>query len=110
MGKKQRRRRPSDHLEPLKQQFRSEGLLAGHDIVFQERRGEEKMSEVLVAFVEPYQAMADTYEGFQRLIALGAIAWNAALLPRAARRELLNETIATDLPDLEPETRRELRR
>jgi hypothetical protein len=108
MGKKSRRQRGTAKLESLKQKLQSDGLLAGGEIVFQPA-GEEKMSEVLLALIGPYQDVASTYEDLQRLIPLGAVAWNAALLPEKARQKLLDETIEAGFSAFDPETRRELR-
>lgn len=88
--RKRNRRKRTGRLEALKQKLRSDGILAGRKIVF-EPGGEEKMSEVLLAFVEPYQHLTTSYEAYQRLIGVAVIAWNAALLPADGRRELIAE-------------------
>ncbi len=40
----------------------------------------EKMSEVLLRFVEPYARYAKTPEDYEKLYSIAAIAWNAALI------------------------------
>lgn len=50
--------------------------------------GQEKMSEVLVRFVEPYAQFAETEEDYQRLYSVAALAWNAALLSTRERSTL----------------------
>jgi len=50
--------------------------------------GEEKMSEVLVRFVEPYAQYACTETDYRALYSVAALAWNAALLPSKDRSSL----------------------
>ncbi|CEF48412.1 unnamed protein product [uncultured bacterium] len=51
------------------------------------------MSEVLEGFIEPYRDLADTDDAYERLLTLGMLAWNAALLPVDRRRTLIAETL-----------------
>jgi hypothetical protein len=55
--------------------------------------GREKMSAVLEEFVEPYRDSASTYDEFRKLLMLGSLAWNAALLPEDKRRAMIEETL-----------------
>ncbi|MBD2464833.1 hypothetical protein H6G89_27915 [Oscillatoria sp. FACHB-1407] len=43
--------------------------------------GQEKMSDVLEAFVEPYLDDAETFEAQQKLFTIAIVAWNLALMP-----------------------------
>lgn len=65
--------------------------------------GEEKMSAVLGHFIKPYVHLAETGEAYERLVALAAIAWNAALLNPEQREEFLGKA-ERNLPE---STRRE---
>ncbi len=78
-------------MEALERKVRSEGIFGDREVVFQ-TGSPEKMSEVLLAFVEPYQEYATTRDAFERLIAIGALAWNAALASPEDRRSLLDKT------------------
>ena len=40
----------------------------------------EKMSEVILRFIEPYKETASTLEAFEKLIALAIVAWNVHIL------------------------------
>jgi hypothetical protein len=51
--------------------------------------GQEKMSEVLLDFLSPYLKDADTREAFEKLIVIGIVAWNSAILPDDRSRETL---------------------
>lgn len=57
----------------------------------------EKMSEVLLDFIEPYRELADTTEAMHRLITIALVAWNTALLPKAEQAESLKQ-ISKALP------------
>ena len=65
----------------------------GSKVVY-EPAGGEKMSEVLEDFVEPYQELADTDDSFRKLLTLGMLAWNAALLPQDQRWAMIDEMLA----------------
>ncbi len=67
--------------------------------------GQEKMSEVLEAFVAPYREATDTEDAFRNLLNLGMLAWNAALLPEDKRRGMLDEVLAAGFPRASGEDR-----
>jgi hypothetical protein len=73
-----------------------------------EPRGEQKMSEVLEAFVEPYFGLASTDDGHRVLVHLASLAWNAALLPENERQTLLNQAVESGLPGFQGQAREEL--
>lgn len=54
--------------------------------------GEIKMSEALENLIEPYTEEVGTIEAMRKLVALGGLAWNLALLP--------SEVVAKELPKL----------
>jgi hypothetical protein len=102
MSKKQQRKKERRHnekkrgvarigLEALERKVRAEASFGGREVVLQ-TDSSEKMSEVLLAFVEPYLEYATTRDAFERLIAIGALAWNAALASPEDRHSLLDET------------------
>jgi len=66
--------------------------------------GQEKMSEVLVRFVEPYARFAETEEDYRRLYSVAALAWNAALLP-TEERSTLYDLIHQSMPFAEDSTK-----
>jgi hypothetical protein len=57
-----------------------------------------KMSEVLLDFVAPYMEAADSDEEVKKLVLLGLLAWNIALLPADVREESLPSLIAEAVP------------
>ena len=76
------------------------GLLEGREVIVHETApGMRKMSETLLEFLEPYRELADTDEATERLIALGALAWNLALRPADERKRELRELAATVFRD-----------
>jgi len=56
-------------------------LAIDRDRVIEAAPGELKMSEVLQEFLRPYIDLLETEEAWQKMLTLGAIAWNAALMP-----------------------------
>jgi len=95
--KYRRKRRDSAEaeLEKLKRQLLADDALKDHKIVF--RSSQEKMSEVLLEFMEPYQKYATTPTAYEKLVALAVVAWNAALLEETERQNLLDKPIETIL-------------
>ena len=51
--------------------------------------GMPKMSEQLLAFVEPYASVADTEEAYHKLLMVAIVAWNVALEPAEKRSTAL---------------------
>jgi len=99
MSKKRKRKHGVNRLEALKQKLYSDKLFAGQEIVIQPGSG-EKMSEVLLAFIEPYRELATTREAYEKLITVAMVAWNAALLPKDKREGFLDEAINPVLSSL----------
>jgi hypothetical protein len=62
------------------------------------------MSDVMVEFLDPYLDDVGTLQAFERIVDLGVLAWNAALLDEERIREFLEEFAANPAED--PETRR----
>jgi hypothetical protein len=67
-----------------------ESGMGDHEIVYAPEQA-EKMSEVLLAFIEPYKEAADTTEAMHRLITIALVAWNTALLPEAEQAGSLKQ-------------------
>ncbi|MCL5960365.1 MAG: hypothetical protein M1358_13825 [Chloroflexi bacterium] len=94
---KQRRRERQEEdaakkgLEALKRKVQSQVLFSDKEVVFQSG-SPEKMSEILEAFVQPYLEYAETRKSYEKLIAVAAVAWNAALFPPEERQTMLDET------------------
>jgi hypothetical protein len=71
---------------------RGPAIPPGSRVVY-EPAGREKMSEVLEDFIDPLRGMASTEDEFRKLLMLGSLAWNAALLPEDKRRAMIEETL-----------------
>src|SRR5262245_9412283 len=72
------------------------------DVILVPPDGVEKMSEVLRDFVDPYWEGCKTEEALRKLITLGIIAWNAALVSGSERSKLIEGTLETVPPDVRP--------
>ncbi|MAF10486.1 hypothetical protein CMK11_08540 [Candidatus Poribacteria bacterium] len=87
-----RGQQPDSYLEDLAVKLEKNGNLGGRPIHVA-KPGDEKMSEVFEAFIEPY---LDTIEGLdptRKLVMLGVVAWNAALMQRKDRRALVRKLL-----------------
>lgn len=76
---------------------RNPAIPPGSQVVY-DPAGREKMSEVLEDFIEPYRDLADSEDTFRKLLLLGTLAWNAALLPEDERRAMIDEILGAGLP------------
>ena len=63
------------------------------------------MSEVLLEFLEPYSEHWVSQGQFEKLVIVGVIAWNAALLPGSKREDFLREMMQTVPPDVRSDMR-----
>jgi hypothetical protein len=59
----------------------------------------EKMSEVLLDFIRPYENTWQTEEQLQKLLVVAIVAWNAAVAGGSQGEELIRSTMATLPPD-----------
>jgi len=74
------------------------GLVDSETAIHWDSPEHEKMSKVLLDFVAPYTASARSDEDFKKLVVLGLVAWNAALLPAEERQEPLANLAAKAAP------------
>jgi hypothetical protein len=84
---------------------RAARALPGDTMIVVSPPGQAKMSEVLVEFLEPYAEHWRTVEEFRKLVSVGALAWNAALLPRSERESFFQEMVQA----VPPEVRQDMR-
>lgn len=104
---KKRARSERAELEKLKRELEADETFKGMKILTHVA-GEEKMSTVIVEFIEPYCASAKNPTAYASLVAIGILAWNAALLPATERRKLLSGSIDDVFHPQGPEMRRDL--
>lgn len=64
-----------------------------HQEIVIEPANAAKMSDMLEDFVEPYRDTADTKDAYQKLLTLGMMAWNAALLPAKEQQNMLQQLL-----------------
>ena len=82
MGGRKKKKKRSERKRHQRPQVRvPPGTPEGMTIV-RPSPGQEKMSEVLLDFVEPYSEQWETAEELRKLLTLAVIAWNAALRHR----------------------------
>jgi hypothetical protein len=90
--KRRRQRKKETGIDGLVRQMRESGLFKEGEIDFQPGEG-PKLSAVFLDFIEPFREYASTDEAYQKLIAIAVIAWNATLLSKPERKELIDATI-----------------
>lgn len=97
MAKKRQKRRGSKssrgQLRRLANKVKREGLFTDSQVVY-EPEGEIKMSEALIALMQPYLDSAETLNAYRNLASMAAIAWNNSVLPPEAQMkpsELINK-------------------
>jgi hypothetical protein len=93
--KKKKELKKKRRLQRLRQQRARSDSLPPDDVVIYDLPGAEKMSGLLLELVEPYMDVATTEEALRKLLTVGMIAWNAALLPPAEGDKLIRDTEKT---------------
>ena len=95
-SKKTKQSRKQKRFAGLKRKL-EQSPLRGERILI-EPSGEEKMSEVLTDFVEPYLEFADTDEAHRKLLTLAVMAWNASFLPEKEQQDMINRVLDAGIP------------
>jgi hypothetical protein len=93
---KQLQKRKQKRFEGLKDKL-DQGPFAGHGVVV-EPAGQEKMSDVLEDFIEPYMGSVEDEDAHRKLLSLGVLAWNAALLPEDRRKAMIDDFVSKGFP------------
>jgi len=89
MAKRKRRKKVSSNKRELKKRLQANPALKDAEIV-EPPAGEEKISAVILRYVEPYREQVSSKQRFEQLIVVAMTAWNASLLEGDARQELLD--------------------
>jgi hypothetical protein len=77
-------------------------------ILIHDPPGMEKMSEALELFVEPYmEGIPDTVDDFRKLLMLGMMAWNTALLPENEQKAMIDRFVDQTVAGLSEGDRRD---
>lgn len=80
-----------------------EGPLGDHwEEMVMNPKGEVKMSDVLLAFIEPYLDLTDDWSEQEKLFHLAVIAWNLSLMPENERPAMMDEFMKVALKGNDP--------
>jgi len=90
--KKRGKRKQANPLASFKQELQRDDSRKGQQVIFHSSR-EEKMSAVLLKFVEPYMQYADTEDAYHKLLVIAIAAWNAALVSPEERQKMISSLI-----------------
>lgn len=93
--KKSKQRDPK--LEEFRKKLQTDDRFKEQKVIISSGR-ENKLSEVLERFIEPYRHLGVNLAQYQRLITIATVAWNAALLQEDERQSMLNEACKAALP------------
>ncbi len=104
MSKRKRKSRTKGELEKFQEELQTKWASQGREVAFHMNE-DEKMSEVLENFVEPYMEHADTLDAYRKLIGIAIIAWNAALLQGAEREKMLEDAYRRLIPAADKQAR-----
>lgn len=88
MGKRKKRKRKNNNKMQLRKRLKANPVLKDIEIV--EASNQEKMSAVILRFVEPYKATATSKEAYEKLIVFAMVAWNASILEGVARQQIID--------------------
>ena len=99
-----RDRRETDLLMTSFADMQARGVFADMPAVFNPP-GQEKMSEVLEDFVEPYLDYTGDVEPIKELMVIATVAWNAALMEGDMRASFLHDVLEAIPPDARDDTR-----
>jgi hypothetical protein len=88
--KKKRKNKLVDPLNDFERRFEQEGRF-GNAKVVRNYKNAEKMSEVLLEFIEPYKHLGNNEEQYRKLISMAVVGWNMALLPENERKNVINK-------------------
>jgi hypothetical protein len=91
--KKQRLREKRKIFERLERNFTAKATLHGREVVVRPS-GSSRMSEVIFDFIEPYRKHVQSEDELRRLITMGVVAWNAALLPSERQEKTIDQIIS----------------
>lgn len=85
-------------LEALRREMKDSGLLEGREVHLASA-GEEKLSAILLQFIEPYRGLAPDIETMKRLVTLAVIAWNGAIFGASGGPKFVEPLIESALPN-----------
>jgi len=88
---KRKKKKSTKALDRIKSGLKKEELFRKTNLVG--HRGEEKISEVVLRFVEPLIHRDYTETQWKALIELALISWNASLLPLEERKATIDEHV-----------------
>ena len=100
------RKRKRKQYEGLRSKVEQRPLHADKIVI--DPSGAERMSEVLLEFVEPYLEFADTEETYQRLLMVAVMAWNASLFPEGEGQDMIDRVLQKATPAVPEELKTDL--
>jgi hypothetical protein len=95
--RKKRQKKKQKRFEGLRRKLEQSPLPVDESKIVVEPRGEVKMSDVLMDFVEPYIEFVDTKEDNEKLLMLALVAWNASFPPQKEQGNMIDEILSAGI-------------
>ena len=110
MQEKQNSQNQQKNMQAVIQKIQEERIFGELDLkIAIERKGVEKMSDVIKQFIAPYFDTIPNLSQYQSLFTLGVVAWNASLMSESEQEEIvetfLKQSLTTDDPRIQQQTR-----
>jgi hypothetical protein len=103
MSRKKKKRKQTQR--PRRPQGRLTRGLPGNVTVVVPPHGAQKMSEVLLEFLEPWSEHWRDEEECRKLLSVGIVAWNAAVVSGGEREDLIQSTLKAVPPEVRADMR-----
>ncbi|RUT03795.1 hypothetical protein DSM106972_047090 [Dulcicalothrix desertica PCC 7102] len=93
-------------MQKMKKEIESED---DKTLVLIEPEGYEKMSDIMVKFLEPYTVKLRSPQEYEKLLVIGMLAWNASLMTPEQRKEMINDAVSQTIGYAGIESQREMK-
>ncbi|GJD15199.1 hypothetical protein RIVM261_001550 [Rivularia sp. IAM M-261] len=91
--------------QKMMQQFKKE-IESGDDkaLVLMEPEGYEKISDVIIQFLQPYVVKLRSPKEYEKLLVIGILAWNASLMAPSEREKMIKDVASKGMGNADKET------
>lgn len=90
-------KKASEDKQKIMQKMKREIESNNNTEVIVEPEGYEKMSDVIIKFLQPYIIKLRNPEEYRKLVVIGILAWNASLMTQKERKEMINEIVSQSI-------------
>jgi hypothetical protein len=100
-----KQQKASQDRQKMMHQFKKE-IESGdnNSLVLMEPEGYEKMSDVIVQFLQPYVVKLRSPKEYEKLLVIGILAWNASLMAPSERKKMIYDVASKGVGNVDKET------